>query len=71
VAKGARQASVCILRMEAEPDRLLITVTIVRSLHQGLAIAGDPEILHFSQPEAAVDVVADFIRSGRPNGPPS
>jgi hypothetical protein len=71
VPKRARQASVCILRIEAEPDRLLITVTIERSLHQGLAIASDPKILHFAQPEPAIDAVADFIRSHQPHGPPS
>jgi hypothetical protein len=71
VPKRARQTSVCILRIEAEPDRLLITMTIEQSLSQGAAIASHPKILHFAQPEAAIDAVADFIRSHQPHGPPS
>ena len=71
VPRPARQTSVCILRIEAEPDRLLITMTIERSLPPGPAIASHPEILHFAEPEAAIDAVADFIRSHQPHGPPS
>jgi hypothetical protein len=71
VSERARQTSICILRIETEPDRLLITMTIERSLHQGPAIASHPKILHFAQPEAAIDAVADFIRLHQPHGPPS
>jgi hypothetical protein len=71
VPNQARQASVCILRIETEPDRLLITMTIERSLHRGPATASRPEIFHFAQPEAAIAAVADFIRSHRPHAPPS
>jgi hypothetical protein len=68
VDKRARQASVCILRVEAEPDRLLITMTIDRAMHEGRADASEPKVLHFSQPEAAIAAVADFIRSHGPPG---
>jgi hypothetical protein len=68
VDKRARQASVCILRVEAEPDRLLITMTIDRPRQEGSASAGEPKVLHFAQPEAAIAAVADFIRSHGPPG---
>jgi hypothetical protein len=71
VPERAGQTSVCILRIEAEPDRLLITMTTESYLHRGLAIASDPKVLHFAQPEAAIDAVADFVRSHRPRGPSS
>ena len=68
MGKRARQASVCILRVEAEPDRLLITMTIDRSAQEGRASASAPKVLHFSQPEAAIAAVADFIHSHGPPG---
>jgi hypothetical protein len=68
VDKRARQASVCILRVEAEPDRLLITMTIDRPRPEGRASASEPKVLHFSQPDAAIAAVAEFIRSHGPPG---
>ena len=66
--KRAGLANVCILRVEAEPDRLLITMTIVRPRQEGRASSSEPKVLHFSQPEAAIAAVADFIRSHGPPG---
>lgn len=62
------QTSICILRIETESDRLLITLTMERYLHRGLAAAGDPRVLHFAQPEQALAAVAEFVRSHHPHG---
>jgi hypothetical protein len=71
VPRPAKQTSVCILRIETEPDRLLITMIIEGALHRGRATASDTKTLHFAQPEPAIEAVADFIRSHQPHGPPS
>ena len=57
------QTGVCILRIESEVDRLLITMTVERYLHRGLSAAGGPRVVHFASPEEAIDAVADFVRS--------
>ena len=62
------KTSVCILRIESEVDRLLITLTIERYPHRGLAIATDPQVLHFAQPEPAIQAVTEFVRSHHPYG---
>ncbi len=64
------QTGVCILRIESEVDRLLITMTVERYLHRGLSAAGGPRVVHFASPEEAIEAVADFVRSHRPIAPP-
>lgn len=67
--EGTGQTSVCIMRIETEVDRLLITLTVERYLHRGLAVARDPRVMHFARVEEAIDAVAEFVRSHHP--PPS
>lgn len=71
MAEGVARTSVCILRVETELDRLLITVTAERYLHRGLSIAGEPKVRHFADPDQAIEEVARFVRSHRPHGDPS
>ncbi len=54
------------MRIETEVDRLLITLTVERYLHRGLAVAHDPRVMHFARMEEAMDAVAEFVRSHRP-----
>ena len=60
------QTGVCILRIETEVDRLLITMTVERYLHRGLTVARGPRVFHFARPEEAIEAVAAFVRSHRP-----
>jgi hypothetical protein len=71
VPHRAAQTSVCILRIETEVDRLLITLIIEQYLNQGDAVADASRVLHFAQPEAAIDAVAAFVWSHQPHGPSS
>ncbi|HYN56438.1 MAG TPA: hypothetical protein VES03_04480 [Motilibacterales bacterium] len=56
------------MRIETEVDRLLITITVDRHQHVGLAVAGQPRVMHFARVEEAIDAVAEFVRS---HGPPA
>ena len=67
---GAQQTGVCIVRVETEVDRLLITLTTERFLHRGLAMAGGREVHHHSDPDAAVAEIQRFLESYRPHGTP-
>lgn len=67
-APPAQRTGICIVRVETEVDRLLITVTTERYLHRGLALAGGREVSHFADPDAALREVAAFVRSYRPHG---
>jgi hypothetical protein len=52
---------VCIVRVEAQPDHLLITVTTDRHVDRNLhSVRPEPPQL-FSDPEAAVQAVAEFL----------
>ena len=59
----AGQSSVCILRIESEVDRLLITMSVERYRRSGVPLADIPRVQHFSNPEEAIESVADFVRS--------
>jgi hypothetical protein len=71
VRERTGQTSVCIMRIETEVDRLLITLTIERYLHRGLAVAGDPRVTHFARVDEAIDAVAEFVRSHHPPTAPN
>jgi hypothetical protein len=62
------RSSVCILRIQTEIDRLLISVTTERYTHHGLAISGEPRVRHFADPDRAIEEVAKFVRSHQPHG---
>lgn len=64
----AQRTGVCIVRVETQVDRLLISVTIERFLHCGLAMAGGREVRHFADAGEAVREVERFIGSHRPYG---
>lgn len=64
----AQRTGVCVVRVETEVDRLLITVTTERFLHRGLAMAGGRDVRHFADPGDAVKEVEEFLRSHRPYG---
>ena len=59
------QTSVCILRIETEVDRLLITMTVESYLHRGRTVANRSRVVHFTGPEEAIQAVADFVRFHR------
>lgn len=68
-APPAQRTGICIVRVETEVDRLLITVTTERYLHRGLALAGGREVGHFADPDDALREVEAFVRAYRPHGP--
>jgi hypothetical protein len=59
---------VCIVRVETEVDRLLISVTTERALRRGVSAAGGREVHHFADTAEAVKEVEKFLRSHRPHG---
>lgn len=63
-----QQTGVCIVRVETEVDRLLITLTTERYLHRGVAMAGGRVVHHHSDPDAAVEEVRRFLASYGPHG---
>jgi hypothetical protein len=65
---SAQRTGICIVRVETEVNRLLITVTTERYLHRGLAMAGGREVSHFADPAEALREVETFIRSHQPHG---
>jgi hypothetical protein len=65
---SAQRTGICIVRVETEVNRLLITVTTERYLHRGLAMAGGREVSHFADPEEALHEVEAFVRSHQPHG---
>jgi hypothetical protein len=56
------ESGVCIVRVEVQPEHLLITVTVKRNIGRSLYPAdSDPE-RHFADPDAALAAVAEFLR---------
>ena len=62
----AGHTDVCILRVEPEPDRLLITMTIERCPHRALAVADEPRVQYFARAADAIAVVAEFLGTHEP-----
>ncbi len=56
------QAAVCILRVEVEPQRLIITMTVNRDIATSTA----QRVIHFSDPGEAASAVAQFLESFTP-----
>lgn len=67
VTAGVARSGLCILRVESEADRLLITMTTERYAHRGLALTGEPAVRHFADPDLAIAAVAEFVRSHEPD----
>jgi hypothetical protein len=65
MATRTAQAAVCIVRVEPQPGHLLISITTNRSLNRELYSAAVEPTRKFSDPETAIQAVADFIRSFR------
>ncbi len=61
-ASSAR-SGICIVRVEVQPDYLLITVTINRALNRNLHSATAGDVRKFSDPEEALGAVAEFLHS--------
>ncbi|QXJ21277.1 hypothetical protein AGRA3207_002114 [Actinomadura graeca] len=57
-------AAVCLIRVESQPSGLLISLIITRDVTLG----GPEPSRHFSDADAAADVVADFLRSMTQDG---
>ena len=57
------ESGVCIVRVEVQPSHLLITVTSDRSLGRNLHPASPDPARHFTDPDDALQAVADFFRS--------
>jgi hypothetical protein len=57
------ESGICIVRVEVQPDHLLITVTTNRNLDRSLRpVTSDPG-RRFTDPGDALRAVADFLRS--------
>lgn len=57
------QVGVCILRVESAPGQLLITITTNRNLDRNLFSARPELAQRFADPEAAIEVAEEFLRS--------
>lgn len=56
------RVGVCTLLVESQPDYLVITVTANQNLDRGLySVRPDPR-LKFTDPEEALQAVAEFLR---------
>ena len=57
------ESGVCIVRVEIQPEHLLITVTINRNIGRNLYTARPDPDRHFTDPDDALRAVAEFLRS--------
>jgi hypothetical protein len=55
------KVGVCILRVESQPNHVLITVTTNRHLDRSLYSTHPERVQQFSDPEAALQEVANFL----------
>jgi hypothetical protein len=62
------RSGVCIVRVETEAERLLISVTTERALRRGLATAGGREMHHYVDTVDAINEVERFLKSHTPHG---
>lgn len=65
MAGRSAQAAVCIVRVEPQPGHLLISVTTNRSLNRELYSASVEPTHKYSDPDIALQAVADFLHSFR------
>lgn len=57
------QSGVCIVRVEAQPEHCLITITMNRDIGRNIYPARPGPEQHFADPDEALQAVADFIQS--------
>jgi hypothetical protein len=57
------RVGVCIVRVEAQPDHLVITITTNRNLDRNLYSARPDPARRFSEPEDAIHAVVQFLRT--------
>ena len=62
VSRRAQQAGVCVIRFEPEPDRLLVSVSVIWPLDDDNRPTGRERVRHFSDPEQAIAAVAEQLR---------
>lgn len=60
-----QKAGVCIVRVEPQGGYLLITVTTNRALNRDLHSATAEHVRRFSDPQRAMEAVAEFLGSYR------
>ena len=59
-------AGVCIIRIEAQPDHLLITVSTNRNIADTVHSARSKRVMQFADPDEALPFVAAFLQSFSP-----
>jgi hypothetical protein len=60
---GGARAGVCIVRVERQEGRLLITVTTNQALDRDLRSATADCVHRYIDPDRALDAVREFLRS--------
>jgi hypothetical protein len=60
------ESGICIVRVEVQSDHLLITITTERNIGRHLHAARSSPKHHFSDPNAVLKAVADFLGSFTP-----
>ena len=66
----ASKSGLCIVRVEAESDRVLITITTDANIASNLRLAPSERIMRFTVIEEAVTIVERFLRSFGPSSSP-
>jgi hypothetical protein len=61
-ARRAPEVGVCILRIEAQPEHVLITLTTNQTIDRNLYSARSEPPQHFSNAEDALEAAAEFLR---------
>ena len=64
------KAGVCIVRIEAQSNGVLITVTANRSIADTVYSARSERVEQFANPDEALDCVAEFLHSFSPLAQP-
>ena len=63
------ESGVCIVRVEVQPEHLLITVTTNRTIGRSMYTARSEPAGRFADPDDALRAVAEFLGSFRPASP--
>lgn len=63
------KVGVCILRIESQPEHVLITVTTNKNIDRNLYSARSDPPLRFASTEEALAATAEFLRLFEDSGP--